>query len=165
MYDRLITAMQRFVPDFLRRRLTYADFLNACRRASIRVAVQPYLFDEYLSRWGRSRIILNAGLAEPYRTFVGFHALGHWVAHPGPREFYLGSPGWLDKTELEASTLGYLAIAPVPGPPYPILEQAHVEGELMHFWVQYPERQPGRRITWTRRHTVLRRHLDQLAFE
>jgi hypothetical protein len=142
--------MRRVMPDFARRRMTWGDFLDVCQRERIRVEVRPYLFDELLSRHGRwPRIIINAGLQEAYRIFVGFHALGHWVAHPGPREFYLGSPGWLDITELEASTIGYLALAPHPaGPPYPLLERAHVEDDAMLFWVRYPHRLPSGRWLW-----------------
>jgi hypothetical protein len=141
--------MRRFMPDFARRRMTYADLLEVCRREGIVVDERPSLFDEMLTRHGRRpRIILNAWLSEPYKIFAGFHALGHWVCHPGPREFYLGSPGWLDATELEASTIGYLAIDPYPGPPYPLLLRAEVRNDAMCFWVEYPERQANGRVVW-----------------
>jgi hypothetical protein len=174
--------MRRLVPDFAHRRMTYGDFLDACVRERITVDVRPYLFDEYLTRHRRPRIILNAGLSEPYRVFVAFHALGHWVAHPGPREFYLGSPGWLDITEIEASTLGLLAVQPWPtGPPYPLLERAHVEDDAMLLWVTYPERLASGATHWRERPIRgaryvspthfgrtpirLRRFVDQLEFD
>jgi hypothetical protein len=159
--------MRRLIPNFNTRPLAYADFLAVCGQLGILVEEKPYLFDEYLSRWGRRpKIIINAGLTPLYRAFVGFHALGHWVAHPGGRDFYLGSPGWLDKTELEASALGYLAVAPHPGgPPYPVLERAHIEGDMMLFWVNYPELQPTGRVVWRRRQTHLQRYMGQLELE
>ncbi len=88
-------------------------------------------------------------------------------AHPGDQEFYLGSPGWLHRVELEASTVGFLALSPWPkGPPYPHLERAFSEGDEMRFWVRYPPqlRGDGTMSARTRR-TVIRRYVDQLAFE
>ena len=119
----LLAVARREIPDFGARSLTYDDFLAVRRRQGIRVDVRPYLFDEYLSRRGpHPAITLNVGLGSLYTAFVGFHALAHWFCHPGDQEFYLGSPGGLEKTELEASTVGLLALAPRPhGPPWPRL--------------------------------------------
>jgi hypothetical protein len=126
--DALLATLRQTIPGFCERTLTYEDFLAACKREGIAVEVRPYLFDEYLSRRGRRpRITINAGLAPLYKTFVAFHALGHWFAHPGDQEFYLGSPDWLHRVELEASTVGFLALSPWPnGPPYPHLERARI---------------------------------------
>src|SRR5262249_28553374 len=138
--DALLATVRRAVPGFTERALTYDDFLACCRIQGIIVETRPYVFDESLSRRGHdARITVNSGLTPLYRTFVGFHALGHWFGHPGDREYSLGNPGWLRPTELEASTVGFLALSPWPdGPPYPRLEKAYAEGDAMQFWVQYP---------------------------
>src|SRR5689334_305933 len=86
--DALLDTLRRAIPGFCERALTYDDFRAACKREGIVVEERAYLYDEYLSRRGRRpRITINAGLAPLYRTFVGFHALGHWFAHPGDQEF------------------------------------------------------------------------------
>ena len=165
--DAHVAIARREIPGFGQRQLIYADFLACARAQGITVDVRPYLFDEYLSRRGRHpRITLTVGLAPLYKAFVAFHALGHWFGHPGDQEFYLGSPGWLHTIELEASTIGYLALAPWPGgPPYPRLEKAHTEGGEMRFWVRYPQVQPDGHVTWRMQRTVIQRHLEQLEFE
>src|SRR5262245_28356466 len=83
---------------------------------------------------------------------------------PTATEFYLGSPGWLHRIELEASTVGF---SPWPnGPPYPHLERAFAEGDEMRFWIRFP---PALRADGTisarARCTVIRRYVDQLEFE
>jgi hypothetical protein len=187
--DTLVNTVRRAVPGFTERALTYEDFLACCRMQGIIVETRPDPFDEYLSRRGRcSRITLNTGLTPLYKTFLGFHALGHWFGHPGDQEFHLGSPGWLHHTELEASTVGFLALSPWPdGPPYPRLEKAYAEGDEMQFWVQYPRKvliPPGEAVDvagwrpahlrrpasearetviWWTKKTVIVRHLGQLA--
>jgi hypothetical protein len=182
--DALITAARAKIPGLCERPLTYADFLALCRRERLRVDVRPWLFDEQLNRRGpRPTITLAAGLATTYKTFLGFHALAHWFLHPGTEDAYLGSPGWLDAIELEASTIGMLALARHRGPPYPIVRRAHLQGNEMLLWVMYPKL-PGtegaeydaprfrgmsgaRGLSQTSRGrpTRLQRYLDQLEFE
>jgi hypothetical protein len=164
----MVALLGAKIPGFGQRRLDYGDFLAVCRRERIRVETRPYLWDEYLNRWGsRPTITLNTGLTPTYKTFVAFHALGHWFLHPGDIEYYLGSPGWLDQTEIEASTVALLALNPWPaGPPYPTLERAHTDGDLMRLWVAFPERRPGERMGWRRRRVALQRYVQgQLEFE
>jgi len=161
--DALLARAASALPGFGHRPLTYDDFLATCRAEGILVDVRASLFDEYLTHRGRRpRITLTVGLAPIYRTFVAFHALGHWLAHPGNQEFYLGSPGWLHRVELEASTIGFLALAPWPGPPYLRLEKAYAEGDVMRFWVRYPRELPDGRVVWRTRKTVLQRYVAQL---
>jgi hypothetical protein len=139
--DQLITLVQEKVPAFGRRVLTFEDFLTTAAAEGIVVELKRHPVDEQLIRKPLAKIVLNAGLSERYRTFAGFHAFAHWLGHPGHTDFYLGSPGWLDAIELEASTIGYLAIAPHPkGPPYPKLVRARVDATQleMEFWIEYP---------------------------
>ena len=170
--DQLIQLVQTKVPDFGRRVLTFEDFLAVCTAEEIHVELKRHPMDEQLLRKPLAKIILNAGLSERYRTFAGFHALAHWFGHPGRADFYLGSPGWLDTIELEASAIGYLAIAPPrrPGPPWPRLVRAEQAVEQLAFEVEYPEdfrvdEVAGSiaRKTWRRQRTMLRR-LAQMDF-
>jgi hypothetical protein len=71
------------------------------------------------------------------------------------------------RIELEASTVGFLAISPWPnGPPYPQLERAFAEGDEMRFWVRFPPQLRGDGTVSARtRRTVIRRYVDQLEFE
>jgi hypothetical protein len=165
--DVAIAAIRRRLPDFTRRAMTFEDFLVIAAHEQLTVEVKPYPMDEHLVRRPLARIVLNAGLAERYRTFMGFHALGHWFLHPATQEFYLKSPGWLDRVELEASAIGYLALAPYrDGPPWPRLVKA-VRTELqMDFFVEYPEQIPGRKLRWKpRRSTLVRLHQMDLPFQ
>jgi hypothetical protein len=43
---------------------------------------------------------------------VLFRELTHYLGHPSPREFYLGSPSWISKTQTQANTLDLLALWP-----------------------------------------------------
>src|SRR5262249_3274603 len=151
--EAFLAIVRHAIPGFAERPLTYDDFVACCRAEGIVVEVRPSRFDQRLSRRGRRpRITLNAGLTPLYKRFVAFHALGHWCGRPGNQELCLGSPGWLNEVELEASTVGFLAIAPWPHKtPYPRLLQAFAEGDEMQFWVRYPKRQPGGRVQWRTR--------------
>lgn len=158
MSDALIHLMQQKIPGFGLRVLTFEDFLATAAADRITVELKQHPRDEHLIRKPPAKIILNAGLSEKYRTFAGFHALAHWFAHPGHVEFYLGSPGWLDAVELEASAIGYLAIAPHPeGPPYPRLVRAGLDRQQleMRFEVEYPEIETPGRVRWRQRRTRL----------
>lgn len=137
--DQIIALVQEKIPGFGHEILRFDDFLAACDVDGIGVEIRAFGRDEQLRRDQR-RIVLNAGLAGSYRTFVGFHALAHWYAHPGQQDFYLGSPGWLDTIELEASTIGFLAIAPPrePGPPWPRLTRARCLPNQLELYAAYP---------------------------
>jgi hypothetical protein len=157
MTEELIRLVQQKIPDFTRRVMTFEDVLAVCARENLSIELREHHLDEQLLRRPAAKIILNAGLSERYRTFAGFHALAHWYAHPGSPAFYLGSPGWLDQVELEASQIGFLALSPADGPPYPRLVRARVDPVQLEFWVEYPERQPGGRVRWRPRRTRLGR--------
>jgi hypothetical protein len=166
----LVTALRRLVPDFGRRRLTYDDFLTVCHREGIDITERDDGPDERILRGDiRPRISLRRGLAEDYRTFVAWHALGHYVLHPGPSTYYF-ERGWLDAIEVEASSVGMLALLPWPdGPPFPELRRAWVDDDRLALRVAYPDqlivpRQWKRfggdepfRIGWQERTVVLRR--------
>ena len=159
MIDQLITMMQAKVPAFCRRVLTFEDFLEAAANEGVVIELKRHPSDEQIIRKPLAKIILNTGLSEKYRTFVGFHAFAHWVGHAAENNFYLGSPGWLDAVELEASAIGYLALAPHPqGPPYPRLVRAGLDrAQLeMRFDVEYPSRGlPDSKVSWRQRTTRL----------
>ena len=137
--------------------MSFEDFLTICTTEEIAVELKRHPMDEQLVRKPLARIILNAGLSERYRTFAGFHALAHWFGHPGRQDFYLGSPGWLDAIELEASAVGYLALAPHAGPPWPRLVRAAQSWDQLEFFVEYPEASADRKLQWRRRRTRLGR--------
>jgi hypothetical protein len=175
MIDQLITLVQTKVRDFGARVLRFEDFLTAAAAEGIVVELRKHPVDEQLVRKPLAKIILNAGLSERYRTFAGFHAFAHWLGHPGHTDFYLGSPGWLDAIELEASTIGYLAIAPHPkGPPYPRLVAARLDDTQLEMgfqvedpYVVFAEDDASKvrpQIRWRRRHTRLVR-AGQTAFD
>jgi hypothetical protein len=158
--DQLIQLVQTRVRDFARRVMTFEDFLSAAAAERLAVELKHQEADEQLVRKPPAKITLNAGLSEKYRTFSAFHALAHWFGHPGHLDFYLGSPGWLGAIELEASMIGYLALAPHPqGPPYPRLVRAGLDAQQieMEFLVEYPvvEVLEGGRVRWRRRKTKL----------
>jgi hypothetical protein len=162
--DQLIQLVQSKVRGFNARPLAFDDFLAACEREGIAVEIRPHLYDEELRRGSEPTIIVNAGLSEKYRTFVAFHSLAHWFAHPGHVHFYLGSPGWLSHVELEASTIGFLALAPHKnGPPYPRLTRAKNDGRQIEMFIEYPHAEPGKKIRWRRRRALLSR-VDQTEF-
>jgi len=61
---------------------------------------------------------------ETWGAFCLPHELAHHLLHPGPREFYLGSPGWHSHCEAQANLIGLLALWPhVGGHPYPRILQ------------------------------------------
>jgi hypothetical protein len=159
----LVLAMRRLVHDFGQRRLTYDDFLAVCAREGIDHHEHDVGPDERLLRGDlRPRISLRRGLAPRYRTFVAWHALGHYVLHPGPSTYYF-ERGWLDAVEAEASTVGYLALAPWPaGPPYPELRGVRCDEAQLVFHVAYPDQldEDGFTQGWRVFRTVLTRTID-----
>lgn len=170
--EHIVEMIRQRIPDFTERAMTFDDFLGACGLDGVGVEVREYHLDEQLRREPTPRIVLNARLAPAYRVFVAFHALAHWLGHPGRQEFYLGSPGWLDTVELEASNIGLLALSAHKGPPYPRLAKAVIRAEQLELWVDYPrvvlDTEPGgrpkRRYDWRRRRTYLTR-VEQLSLE
>lgn len=97
---------------------------------------------------------------------MGFQALAHWIWRPGDQEDHHGSFGWRHRMEVEASTVGFLALAPwQAGPPYPGLSRAHIDGDVTRFWVRYPSREPGGTVRWTTKAAELQRFARQLEFE
>lgn len=164
MADAIIQLVQTKIPEYNTRPMAFDDFLSACERGGIAVEIRPALYDEELRRDPDPTIVLNAGLAGRYRTFMAFHSLAHWLVHPGHVGFYLGSPGWFSCIELEASTVGLLALAPYKmGPPYPRLVRAKNDGQQLDMFIEYPTAEPGKKVRWSRRRAVLSR-VEQTAF-
>ena len=118
--SRLVTALRAVVPDFARHPLTWEDFEATCAQERLTVDVRPWRYDEQLFRRQR-RIVLDAKLAPTYRLFAAWHAIGHWVLHPGDEAYYL-ERGWLSPIERQASLVGLLALIPWnerPAVPHP----------------------------------------------
>lgn len=141
----LVELVRSRCPAFTERAMTFEDFLTVCEGEQIVVELKRHPLDEQLIRRPPAKIVLNAGLSERYRTFAGFHALAHWLGHPAPQSFYLGSPGWLDSIELEASQIGLLALMP-SRPPYPRLERARMTQQEIMFWIEEPRTPPERAL-------------------
>jgi hypothetical protein len=97
--SRLVTALRAVVPDFARRPLTWTSrrpALRSVRRSTsapgvTRAALPPAAADRPRRQ------------AHPtYRLFAAWHAIGHWVLHPGDGAYYL-ERGWLTPVERQAS--------------------------------------------------------------
>jgi hypothetical protein len=98
--------------------------LRACREDAILVVPET-----------APRIIVSQRLdLSGWGVFCVVHELGHWLLHPGTRQYYLRSPGWLDKTESQANTLGVLALWPAP-PPYPRVLRVEEADGLVHLHI------------------------------
>jgi len=154
--SRLVTAFRAVVPDFARRPLTWEDFEATCAQERLAVDVRPWRYDEQLFRRQR-RIVLDAKLAPTYRLFAAWHAMGHWVLHPGDEAHYL-ERGWLNPIERQASLVGLLALIPwTKGPPYPILEKAMAEDDRLTFELLVPAAVEPR-ARWVKFRTTLMRY-------
>jgi len=83
------------------------------------------------------RVIVSERLDLPtWGVFCVAHELGHWLLHPGTRQYYLRSPGWLDKTESQANVVGLLALWPRPAP-YPRVLRIEEGERLVHLQVAF----------------------------
>jgi hypothetical protein len=120
--DTIVRGVQRLIPTFGRRRMTLRQALDAFRREGVTVETSlTCLADGQLQRAGRLRVVLRQNLAREAALYTVFHELGHWVAHPFD-QWAAVDTGTSYEVELEASSIGYLALVPhVAGPPYPIL--------------------------------------------
>jgi len=153
----IVAGLQRRLPGFARRRMTLRDFRAVCRRDGVAIELRlNALHHGYLSRvGGRPRITLRPNLAPAAAVFTAFHELGHWTAHPYDSEASLRD-GTNTRIEQEADSVGYLALVPVPGPPYPVV--------VSHDWSHRDERafldvlmpaRRGARLEWERREHVI----------
>lgn len=104
-------------------------------------------------------VILSQRLDLPsWGVFCVAHELGHWLLHPGTRQYYLKSPGWLGKTESQANVIGLLAVWPRPAPYPRVLSVEEADG-LVHLHVAFTtSRGAGPAPRWRSRRLTLRRY-------
>lgn len=109
----------RFSP-FGERVLGWADALALAEALGATVELRPCREDAILlAPADAPRVIVSDRLdLSRWGVFCVAHELGHWLLHPGTRQYYLRSPGWLDKTESQANVVGLLSLWPCPAP-YP----------------------------------------------
>jgi hypothetical protein len=94
-------------------------------------------------------------------VFCVAHELGHWLLHPGTRQYYLRSPGWLDKTESQANVVGLLALWPC-SPPYPRVLRIEEGERVVHLHVAFPaSRRSGPAPRWRTRKLTMPRYSSE----
>jgi hypothetical protein len=148
----------RFAP-FGERALGWDDALVLAEAVGARVELRPCREDAILLVSSGPRVIVSERLDLPtWGVFCVVHELGHWLLHPGTRQYYLRSPGWLDKTESQANVVGLLALWPCPAP-YPRVLRI-VEGErLVHLHVAFTtSRGTGLAPRWRSREFTMPRY-------
>lgn len=160
----LVGAMRERIPDFGTRRMTYSDFLAVAGRDGLTVELtdRPTYCSAGELRRLPPRILVEAGLLEPYLVFAAFHALAHWIGHPRElRDYHEARLGQL--VEHEADTIAYLALVPHPaGPPYPALDTCdHYAGNALHCVARHP----AKGGTWETRELTLQRSVKGLRGE
>ena len=158
--DRIVRALQSRFEHYNRRRLTWTDAVNLCAAFSINVSIERSRHDAVLSRQlGQTRIIVSDRVhLDTWGVFCLAHELGHELMHPGPREFYLGSPGWYGRTEAEANVLGLIALSPHgAAEPYPRILQVKPAGDAitLQLWLARTELDSTR---WISRDLTLQRY-------
>ena len=165
----IVQGMQELIPGFGVRRMRYEDFLRTCEREGIKLRLVEgrYPWDGTLSAGVAPPLIrLRGDLADPYRTFVAFHELAHWVAHPRTMDQSI-EDGTLGYVEREAMGIGYLALRPHRGgPPWPLVESTNSWERKGWCLVTAAEPEPGQPyLTWKRRKLRLRQYVTAAAAE
>ena len=149
----------RFAP-FAERALVWDEALELAEALGATVQLRACREDAILLVPSeRPRIILNERLDLPtWGVFCVAHELGHWLLHPGARQYYLRSPGWLDKTESQANVIGLLALWPSPAPYPRVLGIEEADG-LVHLDVAFTtSRGQGPAPRWRSRKLTMRRY-------
>ena len=108
----LIEKLEREIHDYNRQPLNLFDFESLCAREEI------VLFEHrmpsrgwYFVMGNQPFIVINNGLSNGHKAFVGFHEYFHHRYHPGGHHFY-ERLGIIDRVELQASTMAAIAIIP-----------------------------------------------------
>lgn len=158
--DRVLRRLRQAHPPFLERPLAWEDAVVLAGRLGLDVELRRIRQDAYVTaRFGRPRILINERLFLPtWGVYCVVHELAHFLTHPGRREYYLGSPGWLGKIESQANQIALLALWPRPAP-YPQILQITEEGVsvTLHLALTTPSAYDlGAR--WTSRRLTLRRY-------
>src|SRR4051812_40155228 len=94
--ESVVRRFHQVLPAFNDRRLAWTDAVSLAARLGAPVVLQRSRIDAFLARrFGGNCIVVDQRLnQESWGVFCVMHELTHLVAHPGHREFYLGSPGW-----------------------------------------------------------------------
>jgi hypothetical protein len=136
----VVRRFHQVLPAFNERRLSWDEVVVLAGQLGAPIVLHRGRVDAYLARrFGGTRLVVDQRVnRESWGVFCVMHELTHLVAHPGTREFYVGSPGWFNKTETQANSVALLALAPQPaGPPYPRILSATAEGAVMSFDMTY----------------------------
>ncbi len=127
-------------PAYNTRQLGWDDAVELARLLQVPIEVKDVRQDAYLARrFSGARIVVSGRLHQPtWGVFCVVHELAHHLIHPGPREFYLGSPAWLEHVETQANLTAWLALSPRrPGRDLPrILKIEFVDG-LVRFMIAF----------------------------
>lgn len=158
-----MTGLQCKYPMFNREPLAWEDAVMLAGAHGLQVELRRAQRDAILSvGFGLPEIIVSDRLSRSgWAVFSVVHELAHYVGHPGPRDFYLCSPGWHHKTESQANVVALLALWPRPGGPYPkILKiESPAEDGSISFVIAYPTAgHVGNAGAWTTRKLALRRY-------
>ena len=149
----------RFAP-FGERPLTWEDALELAEALGATVQLRACREDAILLvPSGAPRIVVSHRLdLSAWGVFCVAHELGHWLLHPGARDYYLRSPGWLDKAESQANVVGLLALWPRPAPYPRVLGLEEADG-LVHLHVAFTtSRARGPAPRWRSRRLSIRRY-------
>jgi hypothetical protein len=136
----VVRRLHHIAPSFNQRRLSWDEAVTLAAQLGAPVVLQRSRLDAYLARpYAGARIVVDRGLNQAdWGVFCVVHEIAHLLVHPGPREFYLGSPGWCAHAETQANTLALLALSPQPsGPPYPRVLQAEAGGAWIQLLITY----------------------------
>lgn len=158
--DRAVAEIRRRFPAFNERRLTWDDAVALAGAFHLPVHCRPIKADSAIANGaGRPWIAVSDRLdLTTWGVFCVVHELGHRLLHPGPRDFYLGSPGWMGKTESQANVIALLALWPHK-PPYPKILKIDEDDGLVHLLVAFTTQSRydfGAR--WTSRQLTLQRY-------
>ncbi len=96
---------------------------------------------------------------ETWGVFCVVHEVGHLLLHPGSRDLYLRSPGWLSKTESQANVIALLALWPHRSAPYPKILEIKEDNGLVHLTIALTTQlRYDLGQTWTSRQLTLQRY-------
>jgi hypothetical protein len=160
--ERAVATFRRRLLAFNRDRLSWDQAEALAAAFGLQILSGPLNRDAVLvSRSGRPRIFVSAELHRPtWGVFCVIHELAHHLFHPGSRDYYLGSPGWLGKIESQANVLALLALWPRrSGPLYPSILKAEIADSVVTLLVGVPT--PSRHgfgTFWTSRPVIIQRY-------
>jgi hypothetical protein len=147
------------------RALAWTDAVGLVEAFGGTIALRACREDAFLLVLGDAlRIVVSERVdRRMWGVFCVVHELGHWLLHPGTREYYLRSPGWLAKTESQANVVALLALWPRPAP-YPRVLGVEEARGLVHLRVTFTSsRAAGPAPRWRSRTLTMPRYRDDDA--